>query len=91
MGYLPIALNTSMTTTSVSRPAMAIAAVIRSALTLAMNPRPAMTRRTAMRITVWNALLSKRPEAILLSAPNRNYNYLVIVSIKVYTFYRVEP
>ena len=60
-----MALNTSITTTRVSRPAMAIAAVIRSALTLAMKPSPAMTRRTAMRITVWKALLSKRPDAIL--------------------------
>ena len=60
-----MALKASITTNRVSKPAMATAAAISSACTLIMKASPAMTRRTAMRITVWNALLSKRLDAIL--------------------------
>ena len=74
---MAIALNTSITTTSVSKPAMAMAASISSAATLAMKASPDMTRRTAMSITVWKALLSKRPDAILFHHPNTIHIVLV--------------
>ena len=80
-----MALKASITTNSVSKPAMAIAAARSSACTLIMKVSPAMTRRTAMSITVWNALLSKRPAAIL-------FQLLVTMlsnccaGIKLYTF-----
>ena len=70
---------------------MAIAAATNSVATLAMKPNPAMTRRTAMRITVWKALLSKRPDAILLHILVAIHNSWFKEYKNLYLYLVVEP